>query len=388
MVKILALTGIRSDYDLMSPLYRLLANDPETEFKVLVGGAHLSSYLGCSIAQIENDGFSILGRIESLLASDSTRSRVKSAAILLQGCVDMVADYKPDLILYAGDREEVIVGALLGGYLEIPTVHFYGGDHTQDGYIDNAVRHAASKLSTAHFVTLDEHRKRLVAIGESPDRIFVVGNISLDNFYNFIPWPVAEIKQQLNLPDDFDAFALVIFHPISEERQFAAQIFDTILTELRNRNTHAFVGYPNADPGNYRLRETIAKHDDGFFYFYKNLDRQLFLSIYKQARFIIGNSSSGILEAASIPIPAVNVGQRQLGRRAAENVVFCGTDAAAIGTALAQVDRREFYASLCNMQNPYGDGKSAARAYELIKSTDFAAMLFKREDALEIGKSL
>ena len=162
MKKILAITGIRSDYDLMSSLYKKLNADPAINLKLLVGGAHLSSKFGRTVDLINQDGLKILQTVESLLDSDSSASRIKSASIFLQGAIDCVSSWNPDLIIYAGDREETWIGAMLGNYLEIPTVHFYGGDHTSTGHLDNPVRHAVSKLSTVHAVTLELHRRRLV----------------------------------------------------------------------------------------------------------------------------------------------------------------------------------------------------------------------------------
>ena len=179
MKKILAITGIRSDYDLMSGLFRRLEADADIDLRLLVGGAHMSRTYGHTIDQIRQDGFTILHAIESLIDSDSLASRLKTASIMLQGAVDVVANWNPDVIIYAGDREDVWIGAMLGTYLEVPTVHFYGGDHTGTGHVDNPVRHAVSKLSTAHAVTIDEHRQRLLSMGEPDSRIRVIGNVSL-----------------------------------------------------------------------------------------------------------------------------------------------------------------------------------------------------------------
>src|SRR5690554_5565085 len=158
MKKVLGITTIRSDYDLLSPLYKKMEEDSDIELKLLVAGGHLSSTYGESINLIKEDGFKILCEIETLIDSNSKKSRLKTASILLQNSIDIVAQYNPDVIIYAGDREDVIVGALLGGYLEIPTIHFYGGDHVKDLHIDNPIRHATSKLSTVHMVSNEEHK--------------------------------------------------------------------------------------------------------------------------------------------------------------------------------------------------------------------------------------
>ena len=384
MKRILAITGIRSDYDLMSPLYRLIQNDPEMELKLLVSGAHMSQSFGYSVENIREDGFDILLSIESLIDSNSSQSRLKSASVALQNSIDCVAQYRPDLILYAGDREDVIIGALLGGYMEIPTIHFYGGDHVKDSHIDNPIRHATSKLSTVHFVTLKEHKMRLIKMGEVKERIFVTGSIALDRFSNFCPMDKQEIRQKLNIKEGFEKFALMIFHPIVEEKKVASKYFDNILQALAKKNVNCFVSYPNVDPGSRDVISHISKmENDRRFKFYKNLPRDLFLSIYKQSDFIIGNSSSGIMEASSIPIPAINVGLRQIGRTAASNVIYCSSKQNELEVAIEKAKSPEFRRSIQQIQNPYGSGDSAFKAFSLIKNRDFSNMIYKNEDPLE-----
>jgi UDP-hydrolysing UDP-N-acetyl-D-glucosamine 2-epimerase len=381
--KILAITGIRSDYDLMSGLFRLLDEDADIDFRLLVGGAHLSRTYGHTVDQIRQDGFTILHAVQSLIDSDSTASRLKSASIMLQGAVDAAAQWAPDLIVYAGDREEVWIGAMLGLYLEVPTVHFYGGDHTSTGHVDNPVRHAVSKLSTAHAVIHESHRQRLLRMAEPDARIRVVGNISLDNFVKGPVLSRAELERRLGLPVKAPAPALVLFHPDPSEKEIAGQIMARILAALKQAGIAGCVGYPNSDPANHSVIESIENlRDDGGFLIYRNLDRDVFISLYKQCRFIIGNSSSGILEAASVPIPAINVGLRQRGRLAGPNVIFCDSDADSIERAIARAVSPEFLAGIQGMANPYGSGDSAMKAYAMLKEMDLQAMRLKTEDAL------
>lgn len=383
-MKILAFSSIRSDYDLMSPLYKLLHEDRDIEFKIIVSGAHLSHNFGYSVEQIKKDGFDILLEIESLLSSDTGLSRVKSASLLLQNSLETIAKFNPDLMIYAGDREDVLMYAMIGGYLGIPTIHFSAGDHVSDGYIDNPIRHATSKLSTAHFVDLEIHKKRLIAMGEDKSRIYVVGAISLDNFVQFKPLKKEILFKNFNL-DIQNNYAILIFHPVTEEKSYTDQIYINILDNLSEKNIFTFVGYPNVDPGSSKLFDVIntySKHKN--FCFYKNLDRELFLSLYKYADFIIGNSSSGVCEAASIPIPAINVGKRQTGRLAGQNVIFCDSDYGSIKNAIGLATSSQFKDETSDVKNPYGDGNSAFKAYSLIKQIDFKSILAKKEDPLEI----
>ncbi|WP_419767374.1 UDP-N-acetylglucosamine 2-epimerase [Arcobacter sp.] len=385
MKKILAFSSIRSDYDLMSPLYKLLDDDEDIDFKIIVSGAHLSRSFGYSVEQIRKDGFDILLEIETLLSSDTGLSRVKSASLLLQNSLETIAKFNPDLMIYAGDREDVLMYSMVGGYLHIPTIHVFSGDHVEDGYIDNPIRHATSKLSTAHFVTLEEHKKRLVRMGEDSNRVFVTGNISLDKFVSYKPISKENIKTYFNLSENFQNFSLMIFHPVTEEIEKVDEYFDNILKNLEEKNINTFVSYPNVDPGNNKLLKIIDKYKDNKnFVFYKNLERDLFMSIYKHSKFIIGNSSSGICEAASLKIPAINVGLRQTGRFSDKNVIFCGTSYEDVSNSIEKAISIEFMNSLTELKNSYGDGNSAKKAYEIIKSKNFKSMIAKTEDPLKV----
>ncbi len=384
MKKIVAITSIRSDYDLMSPLYKLLHADPEIELKLLVSGAHLSQTYGMSVELIKKDGFDILLSIETLIDSNSRQARLKTASLFLQNSIDCIASYNPDLILFAGDREDVVMGGLLGGFLEIPTIHFYGGDHVQDGHIDNPVRHATSKLATIHMVSLEEHKQRLIAMGESPARIYNIGSIALDRFLQHQAKTKKQLLESFAAGSDFDNYAIVIFHPVAEEQVYCHSIFENILRGLKEKKIRAFVSTPNTDPGNKNILQVIEtyRHDPNFF-FYKNLDRETFLSLYKNSLFIIGNSSSGVLESASVPIAAINVGLRQQGRRANSNVIFCDTTRESILAAIETVTTENFTQTLSGLKNIYGDGNSARKAFDIIKTTDFHKQIYKKEDPLK-----
>lgn len=387
MKKIVAFTAIRSEYDLLSSLYKLLNNDENIDLRLIVSGAHLSKTYGFSVKDIENDGLKILAKIETLIDSDSKSARIKSGSILLQNSIDIVANYNPDLIIFGGDREEVVIAALIGGYLEIPTIHFFGGDHVKDSHIDNPVRHATSKLSTVHFVSNSDHAERLFRMGESRNRIYNIGSVALDKFVEEQIVSKDVIRKNFDLEQCFDRFCVVIFHPIPAERDQTASIFENILIALVEKNINAFVSYPNIDPGNREIIDVIDRYKNNRnFIFYKNLPRNMFISIYKNSIFIIGNSSSGIVESASIPIPAINVGYRQTGRKPNDNVIFSNTNKNEIVASIDLALSDEFQLRVKNTLNIYGDSKSTIRAYELIKSNDFKALLFKDEDALEIWK--
>ncbi len=381
-LRILGITGIRADYDLLKEFYRRLIQEGH-ELSLLVTGAHLSHRFGHTVDTIIDDGFSVAGTVMSLFDADSPYARAKTFAAIAQGAADLVASYQPDLIVFPGDREEVLAAASVGTYMEIPTLHFFAGDHTRDGHADNPVRHAASKLATVHFVTLDLHRQRLIRMGEEPRRIFVTGNPRLDTFASIQPGSEEEVIQTLGISADH--YALVIFHPIAQEREHAARIMTDIISELRSHDLGIVIGAPNSDPGHeaiFRVLEKEAQSDD--VHVYRSIPTELFIKVYKNARLIAGNSSSGIIESASVPIPAVNVGLRQKGRHAARNVIFVDSDTKSISQGISRALSTRFRESLRGLVNPYGDGHSAKRAAALVDEIDFRNLLLKQADPLDI----
>jgi UDP-hydrolysing UDP-N-acetyl-D-glucosamine 2-epimerase len=388
MKRILAMTSIRSDYDLMSGVYRRLARDAAIDFRLLVSGAHLSPQFGHSVDLIRQDGLPILADVETLISGDSKVSRLKTASGLLSGAIDLVRSFRPDLLLYAGDREDVLIAATLGAFLDIPGIHFFGGDHAADGHVDNPVRHAASKLSTAHFVSVEEHARRLRHLGEDPQRIFVIGSVALDKFAAEPPLDRRATLAGLGAKPhahEGHPLAVLIFHPIDQERDAAPGYIRGAVAAMVERGYHVLVGAPNADPGNSRLLETLhALAAAPEVTFYGNASRAHFVNLMRHAALMAGNSSAGLLEAASVKLPVVNIGERQRGRLCGRNVVFCDGDAAAFRAALETVASPAFQAEMATLENPYGDGRSEERAVELLRTIDFRRLFKKTEDPLHV----
>lgn len=385
-IKILAFTSIRSEYDLMSALYKKLAIDSDVDFQLVVSGTHLVPALGGSVSEIEDDGFRVSHRIETLLASDSQASRVKSAAILQSACVDILSNEVPDLVIFAGDREDVLIYASVCAFLNIPTIHFFGGDHAKDGHVDNPVRHATSKLASMHFVSTEEHKRRLLAIGEPDSRIFVVGSVALDKFLIEPVVSKSEVLKRvgIDLDDGYGKIAVLIFHPVDSERERAGAYIHNMVTVLNGLGYHVCAGMPNSDPGNNAIRDALINlKDSASLTIYENLSRSLFINLLRSSDLMIGNSSAGLLEAPSIPLPAVNVGERQKGRLASSNVVFSGGSVEAITQAVLHTESEDFLSQLRFISNPYGDGQSVERAYRLIKELHFSNYVRKPEDPLE-----
>jgi UDP-hydrolysing UDP-N-acetyl-D-glucosamine 2-epimerase len=384
-MKILGFTSIQSDYDLLSSLYKVASRSKKTEIKLIVSGAHLSSTYGHTISQINRDGIEILQKIETLFGYDSKVSRVKSAALLMLSCLEQVDEYNPDFILYAGDREDTLIASMIGAYLDIPTVHFYGGDHVQDGYVDNPVRHAVSKISTYHFVSCQQHKYRLISIGEEEKRIYSVGSIALDRFVVHEPMKTSSFNEMFPHLSPNKKFALMIYHPIDGEECKSYDIINNVAHILNDHDIMLVILAPNTDPGNYEILESIrAVCEQQNAVSYSRIERNSFLELYKRSEFIIGNSSSGIMEAASIKKPAINVGLRQTGRLIAMNVVFSGCDKCSISEAFETIGSIKFKEKLQFIENPYGDGNSAEKAFQLLKSlqSESRTMLRKIKDPL------
>jgi UDP-hydrolysing UDP-N-acetyl-D-glucosamine 2-epimerase len=388
MTRILGMTSIRSDYDLMSGVYRRLARDPDVDFKLLVSGAHLSPAFGRSVDLIRQDGLDILAEVETLISGDSKSSRLKTAAGLLTGALEVVRGYRPDMLVYAGDREDVLIGATLGAFLDIPTVHFFGGDHAADGHVDNPVRHATSKLSTAHFVSIDEHARRLAHLGEDPRRVHVIGSVALDKF---VAEPLLDRATTLSgvgaKPHAMDGapLAILIFHPVDQERELAPEYVRGAVGTLIERGYHVLIGAPNADPGNAALlaaMQDLALAPEVTFY--GNTARAFFVNLMRHAALMVGNSSAGLLEAASAGLPVINLGERQRGRLCGGNVVFSDGETPSFRAALDRVASEEFRLGMRTLVNPYGDGHSEARAVDLLKQIDFGALFKKTEDPLNV----
>ncbi|MCU6433893.1 UDP-N-acetylglucosamine 2-epimerase [Undibacterium sp. Jales W-56] len=385
MRKILALTSIRSEYDLMSRVYQRLHSDSQVEFRLLVSGAHLSPSFGFTIQDIKKDGLPILAEVETLISADSSSARLKTASILLGASIDIIKAYEPDLIIFAGDREDVLVGAMLGSFLGIPTAHFFGGDHAADGHVDNPVRHATSKLASTHFVSISEHRERLLRLGESANRIFVIGSVALDKFVVEPALPLAHVLGAMAAkPHAYQApLALLIFHPIDSEKHVSHEYLTNATQALVEKGFHVCLGSPNTDPGNFKLNQLLdqlALHDQVTCY--RNLSRPQFINLFQHVALIAGNSSAGILEAATLKIPAINIGERQRGRLCGENVLFSGGELSNIRAALEIALSPTFTEMLRTLRNPYGDGHSADAAVDLLKTLPFDEFLRKPEDPL------
>jgi len=352
--KIVAVTGARSEYDLLSPIFEKLNSDNFFDFSIIVTGSHLSESFGKTLKFIEKDGFSIEDKIYNLIDTNDRIGRIISLGNQISGFAQSLDRIKPDLVLVAGDREEAISVTMTCAYMDIPVAHFFGGDIAKDGNIDNSVRYAASKFAHIHFPTLEEHKQTLIKLGEEEKRIFVVGNPALDKFLSVPKLSVNDLSIRLDfeIKNDEDYFILIQHSIINEVELQEAHIQET-LEAILETGVKCFINYPNSDAGHFAII----------------LDRLTYINLLRNATCLLGNSSSGILEAPSIGLPVVNIGNRQRGRIHGNNVIFTDNNKGEILKAIDKVlNDNEFNQLVKTSSNPYGDGKTSIKVLETLKT--------------------
>lgn len=379
--KIHILTGIRSEYDILAPVIGALSETPGLEAGVIVTGAHLGARHGQSVRQIEADGFNIVARIDSLLASDGLAGRVKGVGLQLAGMTDLFAMNRPDMLVVMGDREEPMAGAIAASYHHIPIVHIGGGDHAEDGNVDNPIRHAVSKLAHLHMATTELSGKRLLALGEEAWRINVVGASGLDRLLSTPQMDRAGLEQALGVDWAGAPYLVLLYHPTITDFDAAAAHISAISKVLQESGLYVAAMAPNTDPGSDAVQAGLNQlaRDCGRVKLFSFLERRVFVNLLRHARAMIGNSSAGILEAPTLGLPVVNIGRRQRGREHAQNVIFTGYDPAEIAAALARAcSDPAFRGQVARCETPYGDGKTSRRIADILRDTPVDARLLHK----------
>lgn len=372
MRKILGVTGIRSEYDIMSSVFKSIQKHPILELGVVVTGAHLSAAHGRTIAEIINDKIPIIDQVESLISGNELSSRVKGLGIQLQGLVQSISRFAPDILLVLGDREESISTALAGAYMNIPVAHIAGGDRVV-GNVDDQVRHAVSSLASIHFTTSQDSADRLIKMGEQPERVFNVGNPGLDRMLQTQELDTIEVAKNLSIDLGLnEPYVILIQHTITSEFDSAYDQMKITLEALRDVGIKTIVSYPNSDAGSDDIIRALGevKHLD-MFKIIPYIPRIEFVNLMRKAKCLIGNSSAGILEAPLLKLPVINVGNRQKGRLHAENVRFIDHDKSQIVEALNQAIYDEVYrAKVAQCHNPFGNGHSSSVIAEILASIE------------------
>ena len=353
----------RADYTGYRPLLKALQADPEIELKLYVSGMHLSPEFGLTVRVFEEDGFEISERIEALLSSDTPEGIAKSIGVGLIGFGQAFARSRPDILVVLGDRYEMFAAALAALPFKIPVAHIGGGDVTQ-GAIDDALRHSITKLSHVHFVSTEAYARRVIQLGENPDRIIVSGEPALDEILSAPRLGPEELKHRFGI-DVERPFLLVTFHPVTLEYEQAEAQAEELLAALDEAGFPLIFTVPNADTAGRILRARMQRWVElhaNKSALVENLGPVGYHSVLRQAVAVVGNSSSGILEAPSFKVPTVNVGNRQTGRIRAASVIDVACERREILDAIRKAASEEFRNSLASLVNPYANPTNSAVA--------------------------
>lgn len=379
--RVLGVTGIRSEYDIISSVFKAIHSHPLLELEVLVTGAHLSDAYGKTVKEIEKDGFIIADKIESLLNTDSDTGRVKGLAIQLQSMIQTVSRVNPDFLLVLGDREESITTALVGAYMNIPVAHIGGGDRVI-GNVDDQVRHAVTKLAHLHFVTNKESYDRVVKLGEQEFRVYNTGNPGLDRILNTPTLSYEKLSERMGFEiKENEPLILLIQHVISTEIDDAYFQMQTTLEAVKRLGMKTILSYPNTDAGSQQIINAINNYRHiPHLHISANIPRLEFINIMRKATCMLGNSSAGILEAPLLKLPVINVGNRQKGRLHSSNVQFVQHDVDEICRAVFKATYdQEYRTQVLNCINPYGDGRSSERIASILSEIPFNEKLLVKD---------
>ena len=375
--RIAVVTTSRADYShLYWPLRELQAH-PEVELGVFTLGAHLSPAFGSTIQEIERDGFPIRSRIECLLSSDSDTGMAKTIGLAMLGLADALTAWRPDLLLLIADRYEMLAPAAVALALRIPNAHIEGGEVSQ-GAIDDHVRNALTKMASIHFTSNENARCRVISMGEEPWRVHTAGAPSLDHLLRSALPDRDGLEARLGLKFTTPTI-LAAYHPVTILRDTTAEA-DALFAALAEAPGQLLFVYPNSDAGSLALIErtqslAASRPETRIFV---NLDAVTYWGLLGQVDAMVGNSSSGIMEAASFALPAVNVGMRQQGRERARNILDAPPDSTAILAALREALDPAFRKGLAGMTNPYGNGTAAQTIANVLMSVSLEGLLIKQ----------
>jgi len=341
---------------------------------------HLSPEFGLTYRQIEKDGFKIDKKIEMLLSSDTSVGISKSMGLGMIGFAEAYADLKPDIIVLLGDRFEIFSAAASAMIARIPIAHLHGGEATE-GLIDEPIRHSITKMSHLHFTAAEGYRKRVIQLGESPNRVFNVGGLGIDNIRKLKLMSRKEFEDSINFKLGSKNL-LITFHPVTLEHATARDQFQNLLNALDELQDTKFIfTKPNADTEGrviIKMIDDYVSRNSHKAIVFVSLGQLRYLSALKLADACVGNSSSGLAEAPTFKIGTINMGDRQRGRIKAESIIDCDSDKKSILKAIRRLYSGEFQDKLKNVKNPYGEGGATEKIKKILKETDLTNILKKK----------
>jgi GDP/UDP-N,N'-diacetylbacillosamine 2-epimerase (hydrolysing) len=373
------ITGTRAEYGLLRWLMEEIRASASLQLQVVAAGMHLAPEFGCTYREIERDGFTVDRKVELLLSSDTPVGISKSIGLGVVGFADALQQLAPDIVVVLGDRFEILAAAVAATMARIPLAHIHGGE-ASEGAFDESLRHSITKMAHLHFVAAEEYRRRVIQLGEQPERVFLVGGMGVDAISRLKLLERRELESELGFrlaPRNL----LLTFHPATLEGATAGKQMEELLAAVGQLSgTNLIFTMPNADTDGRVLIELInqfvASHPNARSYM--SLGQLRYLSCMKQVDAVVGNSSSGLTEAPTLGRGTVNIGDRQRGRLKATSVIDCEPERGAIAAAIARMYSIEFQSALASVRNPYGDGGASKRITRVLETTTLNGILKKR----------
>ena len=376
--KICVVTGSRADYGLLRLVMKGIEAEPSLTLQIIATGMHLSPTFGLTYKEIEGDGFEIDKKVECLSSSDSPVAIAEATGRALSGCSKAFDELKPDLVLVLGDRFEIFAACSAALLARIPIAHIHGGEVTAGAY-DEAFRHSITKMSSIHFVATEEYKKRVIQLGENPNTVHLVGGLGVDAIKEIKLLSKEEIEQRLSIKFANKSL-LVTFHPATLEAQTPEEQIRELLAALSNRlDVTLIFTMSNADTGGLeimeQIRDFVEKNENAFIF--GSLGQLNYLSCMAIMDGVVGNSSSGILEAPSLKVGTINIGSRQLGRTQSQSVINVEPKTEEINWALEKLYSKDFKASLLVCKSPYGDGGASDQILRILRESNLAGITKK-----------
>lgn len=385
--KICVVTGTRAEYGLLFWLMKLIQDDETLDLQVIATGMHLSPEFGLTWQKIIEDGFQIDRKVEMMLSSDTSVGVGKSMGLGMIGFSESYSELQPDVVVLLGDRFEIFSAASAAMIARIPIAHLHGGESTE-GLIDEPIRHSITKMSHIHFTATEKYRKRVIQLGEQPETVFNVGAVGIDNIekLNFLD------RKEFESSIDFKLAKknlLVTFHPVTLDKSSAGHQFQELLDALDElKDTHLIFTKPNADTDGRiiikMIDEYVSKNSNKSIAFV-TMGQLRYLSAMKHVDGVVGNSSSGLIEAPSFHIGTVNIGDRQRGRVCAASIVNCEPSKESIRMAIKTLYSGSFSEKLKDLQNPYGTSGASERVFDVLRNFPLENVLKKNFYNIEIA---
>lgn len=378
MRKICVVTGTRAEYGLLSQLMKSIRETAELELQIIATNMHLSPEFGLTYREIEQDGFVLNKKVEMLLSADTATSVAKSLGLGIIGFADAYEALKPDLLVVLGDRYEMLGAVSTALLFGIPVAHISGGDVTEGAY-DDAIRHSITKMSHLHFTSTEIYRQRVIQLGERPETVFNVGAIGLDNIRRIQLWSRQQLEESIRFSLG-EKSMLITFHPVTLEHGSAREQFEALLRAVDATGYQLLFTKPNSDSDGRVIIELIDayvhQHPQKAVAF-TSLGYQRYLSALQVVDVVVGNSSSGVVEAPSFGVPTVNIGDRQKGRLRAASVIDCDPKEDAIRLALQQAANPAFREQARQVVNPYEQPDTVSRIVTILRDYPTADLIKK-----------